>query len=169
MGNGPTEGDTGMVADLDLMTDTALTAAPSGFVIEEVEDEVALADFERVFAAGFKMSRRIAHGWTEAALRVGVGRTPWRMFLGRLRGAPVATSILFPAAHVLGVYGVAALPEVRGQGIGGAMVVGPLLRARSAGYRHAVLSATPLGIGTYTRIGFSACDVRLCRYLWRNI
>jgi GNAT superfamily N-acetyltransferase len=169
----PIAGDQGMAIDLDEVDATASASVfatlPAGFTIEEVRDDRALADFERTFAAGFKMSKRVAHGWTEAAVRLGVGQTPWAMYLGRINGEPVATSIVSLGAGVAGVYGVSSIPAVRGNGVGGAITLAPLLEARALGYRYAVLTASPMACRAYERIGFRACDTRLSRYLWRNV
>jgi ribosomal protein S18 acetylase RimI-like enzyme len=160
-------GAPGMVADLREMNEAALTQAPPGFAIEEVRDEAALYDFKRVLIAGYEMPEWAANGWVEAALRVGIGQTPWKMYLGRLNGEPVATNMLFNGGGVASVYGVATAPSARGKGIGGAITLAPLLEARAAGYRYAVLFASEMGIHAYERIGFRLCDVRINRFLWR--
>jgi len=60
---------------------------------------------------------------------------------------------------------VVTLPEVRRRGIGAAMTLRVLHEARAIGYRVAVLTASPDGIGVYRRIGFREyCLFR--RYEW---
>ena len=83
-------------------------------------------------------------------------------------GEPVATNMLFNSGGVASVYAVGTLPSARGQGIGGAITLKPLLEAREMGYRYAVLFATEMGVYAYERIGFRQCGVRINRYLWRN-
>ena len=161
-------GSPGMVADLHHVNEAALAQAPSGFTIEEVRDEAALYDFKRVVIEGYEIPEGMAHGWVQAALGFGIGLTPWKMYLGKLNGEPVATHILFNGAGVVGVYGVATVPSARGKGIGGAITLKPLLEARQLGYRYAVLFSTEMGIHAYERIGFRDCGVRINRYLWRN-
>ena len=161
-------GAPGMVADLRAMNEAALTQTPPGFTVEEVQDEAGLYNFKYVLIQGYQMPDWAAQAWVDAALRLGTGRTPWRMYLGRLNGQPVATHILMNGAGVAGVYGVATLPAARGRGIGGAITLQPLLAARDEGYRYAVLFATEMGIHAYQRIGFRHCGVRINRYLWRN-
>jgi GNAT superfamily N-acetyltransferase len=162
-------GSPGMVADLQHMNEAVLTQVRSGFAIEEVQDEAALYDFKRVIIEGYEIPERMADGWVQAALGFGIGRTPWKMYLGRLNGEPVATHILFNGAGVAGVYGVATVPSARGKGIGGAITLKPLLEARELGYRYAVLFSTEMGLHAYERIGFHLTDVRINRYLWRNV
>lgn len=161
-------GAPGMTADLQNLNEAALTQVPPGFAIEEVRDAAALKDFERVLVEGYAIPEAMANGWVQAAHSAGVGRTPWKMYLGRLNGRPVATNMLFTGAGVASVYGVATVPSARGQGLGGAITLAPLLEARAAGYRYAVLFASEMGIHTYERIGFRLCSVRINRYLWRN-
>ena len=161
-------GAPGMVADLHHMNEATLTHMPSGFTIEEVQDEAALYDFKRVLIEGYEIPEGMAHGWVQAALGFGIGRTPWKMVLGKLNGEPVATHLLFNGAGVAGVYGVASVPSARGKVIGGAITLKPLLEARDIGYHYSVLFSTEMGIHAYERIGFRDCGVRINRYLWRN-
>ncbi|MBI3242954.1 MAG: GNAT family N-acetyltransferase [Chloroflexi bacterium] len=161
-------GAPGMVADLRQMNEAVLTQAPSGFTIDEVGDETALHEFKRVLIEGYELPDRMAHGWVEAALRAGIANMPWKMYVGRLNGEPVATNMLFNGGGVASVYAVATVPAARGKGIGGAITLKPLLEARDLGYRYAVLFSSDMGVHAYERIGFRLCDVRINRFLWRN-
>ncbi|MCC6627856.1 MAG: hypothetical protein IT340_10690 [Chloroflexi bacterium] len=161
-------GAPGMVADLTDMQESALTTVPDGLTITDVADDLDLADFIAVLVAGYAIPAPLADGWAQAARAFGLGRTPWRMILGRLHGRPVATTMLFNGGGVASVYGVATVPDARGQGIGGAITLAPLLQARDAGYRYAALFASDEGVGAYRRIGFRLTNVRINRFLWRN-
>lgn len=154
-------GAPGMIADLHAMHEASLTQVPAGFTIEEVQNEADLDEFKAVLIAGYEMPELAAQGWVDAALAMGIGNTPWRMYLGRLDGKPVATNILFNGAGVAGIYGVATVPEARRRGIGGAITLKPLLDARDQGYRYAVLFASEVGIHAYERIGFRLCSTRI--------
>jgi len=157
-----------MAADLHQMNEAALTQVPSGFVIDEVRDETALYDFKHVFRDTYGVPDGVAQAWVDATQYVGIGRTPWRMYVGRLNGEPVVTNMLFNGGGVASVFAVATVPSARGKGIGGAITLKPLLEARDMGYRHAVLFSTEMGIHAYERIGFRSTGVRINRYLWRN-
>jgi ribosomal protein S18 acetylase RimI-like enzyme len=161
-------GAPGMVADLHRMNEAALKQVPEAFVIEEVADEAALHAFRDVFVEVYEIPAWAGQAWVDATLSAGIGRTPWKMYLGRLGGAPVATNMLFNGGGVASVYAVGTVPAFRGKGIGGAITLRPLLDAREMGYRHAVLFSTEMGVGAYERIGFVRTDARINRYLWRS-
>jgi GNAT superfamily N-acetyltransferase len=161
-------GAPGMVADLSLMNEAALDQVPQGFIIEEIADEKSLRDFKNVFVEVYDIPEWAGQAWVDAALRVGIGRTPWKMYLGRLNGKPVATNMLFNGGGVASVYAVGTVPSARGKGIGGAITLKPLLEARAMSYHYAVLFSSEMGIHAYERIGFRLTDARINRYLWRN-
>lgn len=160
-------GAPGMVADLSQMNEKALTQVPPGFVIEEVRDQSMLLDFKRVFVETYEIPEWAGQAWVDATLRLGIGKTPWKMYVGYLNGEPVATNMLFNGGGVASVYAVATIEKARGQGIGGAITLKPLLEARAMGYRYAVLFASEMGIHPYERIGFRLTGEQINRYLWR--
>jgi ribosomal protein S18 acetylase RimI-like enzyme len=161
-------GAPGMVADLQQMNEAALTQVPAGFTTVAVQDEDALEDFKRVFVESYEIPEWVGQAWVDATRQLGIGHTPWKMYVGYLDGQPVATNMLFNGGGVASVYAVATVPAARGQGIGGAITLKPLLDARDMGYRYAVLFATEMGVHAYQRIGFRLCEARINRYLWRN-
>ncbi|MCC7355623.1 MAG: GNAT family N-acetyltransferase [Anaerolineae bacterium] len=160
-------GAPGMVADLHHMNEAALNTVPSEFSIKEVASEADLYDFKRVFIESYEIADQFGQAWVDATLSLGIGKTPWRMYVGRLDGKPVATNMLFNGAGVASVYAVATAPPARGKGIGGAITLKPLLEARDMGYRYAVLFSSEMGVRVYERIGFRLANVRINRYLWR--
>jgi ribosomal protein S18 acetylase RimI-like enzyme len=102
----------------------------------------------------------------DALAHFGVDRAPFRLYLGRLHGRPVATNMLACAAGAASVLGVGTLSEARGQGIGTAITLQPYLDARGMGYHTGVLFATELGVPVYRRLGFREVGT-ISRYLWR--
>jgi GNAT superfamily N-acetyltransferase len=156
--------DIGMA--IDLARAPASTPAPSGLHIERVRDTGGLAAWVETLARGFGEGEREAR-WVGAVYRtIGLGDdVPWRHFLAVLDGRPVATSSLFVAAGVGGVYFVFTAPEHRGQGIGAAVTLAALHEAMSLGCEKAVLGSSEMGYPVYRRLGF----VERCRigvYEW---
>jgi GNAT superfamily N-acetyltransferase len=162
------KGAPGMAADLQDLDGEVLRQVPRRFAIEEVRDEAALDDFKRVLAKAYGVPDFAAKAWVDATLTFGIESAPWRLYVGRLDGEPVATSMLFNGAGVASVYAVATLEAARGKGIGGAITLAPLLEARDEGYRHAVLFSSAIGVHAYERIGFRTIDAWIDRYLWRK-
>jgi ribosomal protein S18 acetylase RimI-like enzyme len=164
LAHGLTLGDDepGMALELDHIG--ADPAPPPGLTIETVRDERGLEEWVSVWLFPLPDDAR---RYLLAVLR---GRgldadLPWRFSLGRLNGVPVATSELFVGEGVASVQYVVTLPEVRRRGIGTAMTSQVLRDAHALGYKVAVLTASPDGIGSYRRLGFREfCRVR--RYEW---
>jgi|CXWL01.1.fsa_nt_gi ribosomal protein S18 acetylase RimI-like enzyme len=157
-----------MVADLERMNKSVLNQTPESFVIKEVANEAMLYDFKKVFVETYEIPEWAGQAWVDATLKAGIGKTAWKMYVGYLDDEAVATNMLFNGGGVASVYAVAAIPAVRGKGIGGAITLKPLIEARNDGYKYAVLFATEMGIGAYKRIGFRMTETRINRYLWRN-
>lgn len=157
-----------MVADLHHMNESVLNKTPDGFVIEEVKDEAGLLAFKHVFVTAYEIPDWAGQAWVDASQTIGIGQTPWRIFVGYWHGQPVATNMLFIGGGVAGIFAVATIAAARGQGIGAAISLHPLLLAREAGQRYGALFSTEMGFSVYQRIGFQPLNVRINRYLWRN-
>jgi ribosomal protein S18 acetylase RimI-like enzyme len=162
------QGAPGMVADLNQVDESLLTKTPPEFVIQEVSRKTGLYDFKKVFVETYEIPEWAGQAWVDATQTIGIGQTPWRMFVGYLGGEPVATNMLFNGAGVASVYAVATLPASQRMGIGAAITLKPLLDVRKMGYRYGVLFSTEMGIRVYQRIGFRLISGRINRYLWRN-
>jgi GNAT superfamily N-acetyltransferase len=90
---------------------------------------------------------------------------PISLYLGMVNGAPVATVKLFYAAGVAYIGRVVTVPAYRRQGIGTQMTLHAMRTARQAGYRIAVLTASPMGVNIYRRLGFFECCT-ISTYAW---
>jgi predicted GNAT family acetyltransferase len=156
--------DIGMAADLlALREDLRL---PEGFTVERVRDERSLAAWTDTLAAGFGEGPAEAEWVGEMYRRIGLGDDlPWRHYLGRLGGEPVATSTLFLAAGVAGIYFVFTVEGARRRGIGAAVTLAALDDAREAGWRVGVLGSSEMGYPVYRRLGFREyCRIGIYEY-----
>jgi GNAT superfamily N-acetyltransferase len=145
--------DIGMAVELSALRESS--PAPDGLVIEQVRDEESLAEWKDTLAQGFGEGPAEAEWVGEMYRRLGLGDDrPWRHYLGRLRGEPVATSTLFLGAGVAGIYFVFTIEQARRQGIGAALTLAPLRAAREIGYRVGILGSSEMGYPVYRKLGF---------------
>ncbi len=157
--------DIGMAVDLSTLPEEV--PAPADFVVERVSDEAGLAEWATTFGSGFGISPAEVAWLGEMLRRLGFGdEGAWRHYLGRLAGEPVATSSLFFAAGVAGVYCVSTVESARRQGIGAAVTFAALHEAKNLGHSIGVLGSSEMGYGVYRGLGF----IEYCRiglYEWR--
>ena len=154
----PTRTETGMAIDLRKIKENF--PAPSGLIIEKVRNEQTLQKWFRAVAASFAYQDTVVDILSDLYSRLGFNRHRyWQLYTGCVDEKPVGASRLFLGAGVGGIYHVATVPEVRGQGIGTAMTLAPLREARDLGYRIGVLRAADNALSVYKRIGFKEyCD-----------
>lgn len=144
---------------VDLLALPASVRRPGNLVIERVETAPSMQEWARTYAAGNEMPASSADLTYDLASSLGMG-LPYGYYLARLGDQPMAVSALFLSAGVAGIYFVATLPEARRQGIGGAVVLAPLLEARDRGYRAGILQSSNMGYSVYRRLGFErVCTV----------
>jgi hypothetical protein len=141
-----------MAADLYGMKEDRLL--PHDLTIEQVENKDALRLWCSVAATGFAIppsAEPFLFEWLSTAIDIGM---PLRFYLARMRGLPVATSMLLLAEGVAGLYFIATVPAARREGIGHAVTLAPLREARRMGHGVGVLQASRMGEAIYRRIGF---------------
>lgn len=140
---------------LDLARVDGAVLPPPGVTITEVGDGHALEVWCRTLGTGFGLPAAADKPNFDMLMAVGLGKdAPMRHYLAWLGGAPVATSSMLYGGGVAGIYDVGTLPEARRRGIGAAMTLTPLIDARRAGYRVAVLEASEMGAPLYRKLGF---------------
>jgi ribosomal protein S18 acetylase RimI-like enzyme len=140
---------------LDLQSLDASLSLPSQLTITRVSEKEQLNTWLRIMTVGSEIPEEGLKLLLDVVARRGLPEDPAiHYYLGVLDGRPVATSLLSLGGGVAGIYNVATLPEVRRQGIGGALTVAPLLHASRLGYRIGVLQASPMGLNLYRRLGF---------------
>ena len=133
---------TEMAADLTELPETIIL--PGNLSIVRVEDREALQNWIHVASISFGVAQALEDTWCDFFDSV-VFDLPFRTYLAVLNGKPVGTAQLFLSAGVAGIYNVTCIPEARGQGIGAAITMAPLLEARKIGYRVSILQASELG------------------------
>ena len=108
--------------------------------------------------------RRHRHEGHKAMARM----TPRRVwyFSASVDEKPVGETSLCIGAGVAGIYDVEVMEKYRQRGIGAALVHAALAMARDRlGYLAAVLGATGMGLGVYTRVGFrEVCKLSFWKY-----
>ena len=150
----------------DLITLKEVFARPDHLQVMRVEDQESLRKWIHIASVGFSVPFEFEDTWHEFFAEAACA-SPFRTYLALLDGEPVATSQLFTSAGVTGIYNVTCLPEARGQRVGTAVVLAPLLAAREMGYRVGILQASSLGYNVYRRIGFQDFG-KLSLYLWEQ-
>jgi GNAT superfamily N-acetyltransferase len=91
-------------------------------------------------------------------------RRVWH-FTATSNGQVVGETTLRIGAGVAGIADVEVLEQFRKRGIGTALVLAALQHARKLGHRAAVLGATGMGIGVYSRLGFrEVCKLSFWKY-----
>ena len=167
LAHGFTSGDsfaTEMAVDLafipaDLPTHPNLRIVP-------VDNPDVLRQWIHVASIGFRISKEFEHVW-HAILMDTTSDARFQSYLALLDGKPVGTSQLFLSEGVAGIYNITCIPEARGLGVGSAITLAPLLKARQMGYRMGILQASQKGYNVYRRLGFQDYG-KLSVHLWEN-
>ncbi len=145
------EDEPGMAVDLLTMNDEFPT--PPGLNIRLVDTMSTLHTWVAVW--GFGVPGDTIPLFQDVHAQLGLGpHLPCRYYLGTFQGKPIATALLFFGAGVAALHSVVTLPEARSKGIGTAMTLAALREACRAGYRVAILTASPYGVRIYHRVGF---------------
>jgi GNAT superfamily N-acetyltransferase len=150
----------GMAVDLLALNEGL--RAPPGLTVEQFADVETL----KQWCHCFEWPDFVEDAWLDLLTSIGLGaQSPLRYYLGRLKGEPVAASLLFLGTGVAGIYNVATLPEARRHGIGTATTLAPLREARALGYRVGILQSSEMGFSVYRKIGFREY-CKISTYVW---
>lgn len=84
-------------------------------------------------------------------------------FVAYVDGVPSATALTLYSEGAAGVYGVAALPVLRGRSLGELCTALAANAGFERGAKVVTLQASPVGLPVYNRMGFRRCD-QLRRY-----
>ena len=129
---------------------TKSPAPSTGVSVEPVDDAETFAAFHGAFVeAGtpLEMIERIAPASFTSDPDV-------RMFLARLDGRPVGTSIAIRTGDVSGVYAVGTIDAARRRGVGTAATWAAVEAGRAWGCERIVLQSSEMGFALYEAMGF---------------
>jgi len=152
---------------VDLANVNVNLRAPAGFSITLAVDDAAWQRWSSVMAEGFEAPLphdRIITGW-QHLFRHTDSQTTFA-YIGWLNDKPVATSLLFLAGGVAGIYAISTIPEARREGVGAWMTLHALLQARSREFHAGVLQASEMSAGVYRNLGFQEL-CKISSYIWR--
>jgi len=153
-----------MAVDLSLLADD-LPINPDLRIVP-IDDADMLKQWIHVASVGFRINEHFEQAWYDFFAEA-IFEPRFQTYLALLDGKPVGTSQLFLSESTAGIYNVTCMPEARGQGIGSAVTLAPLLKAREMGYQIGVLQASQKGYNVYRRLGFQNFG-KLSLYLWEN-
>lgn len=156
------EDEPGMWIDLWALNEQLPLSAR--LVIQSVDTDEQLRQWTRTWGCGAP-EEVIQHWYTVYAGLPYGSRQGLRLYLGLMDGEPVATVELFLAAGVAAINHVVTVHRYRRQGIGALMTLMAAREARETGYRVGVLTASPMGINIYRRLGFQEC-CQVSTYEW---
>ncbi len=130
-----------------------------GLDIVTVDNEIALADFERTLIEAYPVPE--LQPWERGCyLHPDVLDSPWRCFVGYESGRPVATAASYLGPRLTIVELVSTRPECRGRGYGAAVTCAASMANPGV---PSMLIASDDGLGVYESLGY----LRLLRYtMW---
>jgi predicted GNAT family acetyltransferase len=142
-----------MAVDIERLATTALPPGYECARMGEGDEGRAWAD---TLAVGYGLPLGLARMMSPE--RLGADMAPdasLQFFAIRRNGKAVATSMLYLADGLAGIYCVATLEEERGRGFGAYVTAEPLRAARQLGYRVGVLQSSLAGHSVYLGRGFA--------------
>ncbi len=142
-----------MAVDIDRM---AATATPPGYDCVRIGAGEEGRAWSETLAVGYGLPPGLARIFSPEALGADMADDAPIQFFAILRnGRTVATSMLYLADGLAGIYCVATLPEERGKGLGAHATAEPLRIAHRQGYRVGVLQSSTAGHSVYRGLGFA--------------
>jgi hypothetical protein len=128
---------------------------PPGTELRWVDDDAGVRDFFAVGAAAYTSLGLPAHVATEALRAPGRFREPnIHAVVASQAGEPVAAAMTLLSNGIAGVYWVATLESVRGQGLADLVTRAVTNRGFELGAPVNTLQASPMGEAIYRRMGY---------------
>jgi GNAT superfamily N-acetyltransferase len=129
----------------------AIRTSPPELFVDEVRTESALETFERASIDGFESVALHRLGRFGVHPPAALDDERMRLFAGRVRDRVVSVAMAYCSDDVVGVYGVATLPEFRRRGYGREMTWAAALAAPEL---PAALQPSPAAEAIYRSMGF---------------
>jgi len=127
-------------------------ALPEGYDCVRVREGDA---WGHVFAVGYALPLKLAQLFSPTVIKADPALDASLQFFAiRHGGKLVATSLLFLADGLAGVYCVSTVPEERGKGLGAYVTAEALHTAARLGYHVGILQSSEMGHSVYRRLGF---------------
>lgn len=124
--------------------------------VSEVSDTSGLDDFVTVFSEVFDVPPEYLR--PDSSNSNSTGNDSRTAFVGYVNDRPVATGSLFRSDAVAGVFAIAVVEAVRGEGIGEVMTWEVLRAGRDAGCRIGALQSSEMAIPLYEKLGFETVE-----------
>lgn len=150
------------------LADVPPLSLPDEVEIVPVQTQTEQADWLNVWMAGFGEPESARPDYQEFLVNSLTEPQPvFHHFLVRWLGEPCAISTLLCARQSAGIYHVATLPAFRGRGLGRALTLVAMQTAQQAGYRQAILFATPSGFPLYVHMGYETVSTGVL-HIWNG-
>jgi ribosomal protein S18 acetylase RimI-like enzyme len=145
------------------LSDLRKGVAPQGASVQRVQNEKDFEGWTAVVNAGFGAPALEDSPSSRSFRRIGFDDdSPFRHFICRVDGEPVAAVVIMLTGRFAGVSNMAALPDQRRKGYGRFVLSHALAEVhRKEGADVAVLTADEAGAGLYRSLGFTT----ICRHL----
>lgn len=129
-----------------------------GLHVSEVRDRAGMAAWVAARAAVNGWGEKTAMAWLTMHLGLGFEDSePLQHLVARLDRRPVGTvSVFLDSDGTAGIYHVEVVPEARGRGIGSWLTAAAIGLAADRDAQRVVLTATPMAMTLYRRLGFTA-------------
>jgi GNAT superfamily N-acetyltransferase len=152
---------------IELATVAFLPSNPQDFTIERVTNVDSFTRWYEVLLAGFFSNMpELGQVCYDVYTMLGFDSlSPFRHYIGYMKGEPVAVSTLLRAGGIAGIYDVSTLPAARGKGYGTAITLAALQEAQQLDCRYVCLQASQMGYPIYKHIGFEE-QFRERKYQW---
>ena len=146
-------GDQWMLADL-AQRPLSLPSLPT-FTVRLVTTPAELRLWRDLSQDGFQATPAIAQIYHDAYAQHPLTPTaPSHHYIGYAGAEPVTSGTLLLAEGMAGVYDLSTPPQFRRQGYGRALLAHMMAVAQQAGYDHAWLAASAMGVALYEQMGF---------------